>query len=324
MKYTDRIYGNFEISEPVILELINAPSVQRLKGIDQLGYFDPFFKDVKYSRFEHSVGVYLLLKKFGASIEEQIAGLIHDISHSVFSHCIDYALDAGSQKNHSHQDNIFDDFVKKSEIPAILSKYGYDLDYILDDKNFLLKENNLPNLCADRIDYTFRNMVVFDKTDNIKLYVDNLVTKDNNWVFKDFEVAVNFAEVFSNLNKNFYLSLPAAIMMCSVGECLRYSLENSYISDFDLYTTDVLVLKKIKTHLKNNPKLSELFNRMNNKVEYKDDPDDYEYKIHCKSRIVDPLYINDGKIIHVSDTVHGWSQMVKSDSVPAEFFIKFI
>ena len=35
MKYTDRVYGNFEIEEPVILELINSKTIQRLKDIDQ-------------------------------------------------------------------------------------------------------------------------------------------------------------------------------------------------------------------------------------------------------------------------------------------------
>ena len=39
MEYTDRIYGKVNIEEPVILELINSPALQRLKGIDQSGYF---------------------------------------------------------------------------------------------------------------------------------------------------------------------------------------------------------------------------------------------------------------------------------------------
>ena len=56
--------------------------------------------------------MYALLKKFGASTEEQIAGLIHDVSHSAFSHCIDYVLDEGSEKTHNHQDRIFATFVK--------------------------------------------------------------------------------------------------------------------------------------------------------------------------------------------------------------------
>jgi len=161
MKYTDRVYGDFEIEEPVILELINSKTLQRLKGIDQSGYFEPYFPGTAHSRFEHSIGVYLLLKMYGASLEEQIAGLIHDISHSAFSHCIDYVLDAGSEKEQTHQDNVFDEFVRKSEVPGIFKKSNLDLEYILNDKNFPLKEKDLPNLCADRIDYSLRTAIVF-------------------------------------------------------------------------------------------------------------------------------------------------------------------
>ena len=35
MHYEDTIYGNHEIQEPVILEIINSPAMQRLQGIDQ-------------------------------------------------------------------------------------------------------------------------------------------------------------------------------------------------------------------------------------------------------------------------------------------------
>src|SRR3989344_6307050 len=134
MKYADRVYGNFEIEEPAILGLINSETFQRLKDIDQMGYFEPHFHGTAHSRLEHSIGVYLLLKMYGAPLEEQIAGLIHDVSHSAFSHCIDYVLDAGSEKEHNHQDNIFDEFVRTTQIPEIIKKYGFDPDYIFNDK----------------------------------------------------------------------------------------------------------------------------------------------------------------------------------------------
>ena len=142
MKYIDRVYGEFEITEPVILELINSYSLQRLKGVDPIGYRPLWAKpnvdigEYEYNRFSHSVGVCLLLKKYGAPLEEQIAGLIHDVSHSAFSHCIDYVLDSGSEKEHNHQDNLFDSFIRKTEIPDIIKKYGFDLEYILNDDNF--------------------------------------------------------------------------------------------------------------------------------------------------------------------------------------------
>ena len=323
MKYTDRVYGNFEIEEPVILELINSKTVQRLKDIDQAGYFEPHFTGTAHSRFEHSIGVYLLLKMYGAPIEEQIAGLIHDVSHSAFSHCIDYVLDAGSEKEHNHQDNIFDAFVRKSEIPEILKKYGLDLEYILDDKNFPLKEKELPDLCADRIDYSLRTATVFKEIKNGKYFIDNLLAENGQWIFKDFESVGKYAKLFLKLNTDYYAGLPSAVMFRTVGDYLRYALSKNYISETDLYTTDKVVLGKIEPYIKTDSKLSLLFDRMNNKIGFRNSPSDYNGKVFCKSRVVNPLCWHNGKIKRVSEVEPSWDGIIERESKPKEYFLKF-
>lgn len=323
MKYADRVYGSFEITEPIILELINSPTLQRLKEIDQAGYFEPQFPGSVHSRFEHSVGVYLLLKKYKASIEEQIAGLIHDVSHSAFSHCIDYILDAGSEKEHSHQDNVFDDYVRKSEIPEILKKYNLDLEYILDDKNFPLKEKDLPDLCADRIDYSLRGAIVFREMRDGKYFIGNLTAQGGKWIFKDFESAKKYAELFLKLNTNYYAGLPSAVMFRTVGDYLRHALVKEYISETDLYSTDKIVLAKIEPHTKSDSRLNLLFERMNNKIGVRNDPINYDGKVFCKSRVVDPLCWHNGKTKRVSEIEPGWVDIVKKESKPKEYFLKF-
>ncbi len=105
MLYKDKIYGQTEISEPVVLELINSPSMQRLKGVSQHGHFEPYFPNTAFSRFEHSLGVFILLKKFGAGLPEQIAGLLRDVSHTAFSHVADYVFSDGSGEKQNFQDD---------------------------------------------------------------------------------------------------------------------------------------------------------------------------------------------------------------------------
>ena len=323
MKYTDRVYGNFEIEEPIILELINSKTIQRLKDIDQAGYFEPHFPGTAHSRCEHSIGVYLLLKMYHAPIEEQIAGLIHDVSHSAFSHCIDYVLDTGSEKEHNHQDSIFDEFIRKSEIPEIIKKYNLDLEYILDDRNFPLKERDLPDLCADRIDYSLRTATVFEEIENGKYYIDNLLAENGKWIFKDFESAEKYAKLFLKLNTDYYAGLSSAVMFKTVGDYLRYALSKDYISETDLYTTDKIVLGKIEPYIKIDSKLSLLFERMNNKIGFRDDPNDYTGKVFCKSRAVNPLCWHGGKIIKVSEVNPSWEDIIKRESEPKEYFLKF-
>lgn len=332
MNYSDRIYGEFKITEPIILELIESKSFQRLKEIDQAGY-SPLKTGSKtgagyydYNRFNHSVGVYILLKKYNASIEEQIAGLLHDISHSAFSHCIDYVLEVGSEKEHNQQDNIFENFAAKTEIPRILKKYKLDFEYIIDDIHFPLKEKKLPDLCADRIDYSLRGAVIFSEiNDKEKEYfLNKLTVEDNNWVFSDFESGKKFAELFMKLNRDYYADLQSAIMFRTVGDCLRYALRKGYILEDDLYTTDRIVLSSINKFLDKDKKLDLLFKRMNNKTHIINDPNNYDVSVFCKSRIVDPLFKQGSKIKHISEVDVEWNIIVEKESKPKQYFLKFI
>lgn len=325
MIYRDRIYGKVEIKEPIVLRLIKSPTIQRLKGISQAGYFEPHFPGTHYSRFEHSLGVYILLKKYNAPIEEQIAGLIHDVSHAAFSHCIDYVLDVGSEKEHSHQDNVFIEFVKNSEIPRILKKYKLDPDYILDEKNFPLKEKDLPDLCADRIDYSLRTGLTYKKINlsDVDYFLNNLEVEGNQWVFKNLESVQRYAQLFLELNTEYYAGFPTAVMFRTVGDCLRYAIEKGYLAEEDLYKTDKHVLKKIKKHLKKDDKLNLLFRRMNNQIGVKNNPKNFDSKVFCKSRIVDPLFHYNNSIVRLSELDPKWKEVVKTESQAKEYFLKF-
>lgn len=330
MEYLDRVYGKIKIEEPLILELINLPSLQRLKGIDQCGYFLYFwFPDAEsyesFSRFEHSLGVFILLKKFGAPFEEQVAGLIHDFSHGVFSHCIDYALDEGSEKDHSHQDNIFEKFVRNSEIPNILRSQGLGVDYILNEDNFPLLEKKLPNLCANRIDYALRTAIIFKEIDQetMDYFLNNLIVEKNLWLFRNLESAQKFARLFFKLNNFCFAGLFSAVMFRTVGDLLKHALEKGYITKNDLYTTDKEVLEKIKNNLDFDKKLKKLFDRMDNKVKFENNPQNYNAQVFCKSRVVDPLFKINNKIQKLSEIDKKWAEIVEKESKPKEYYIKF-
>jgi hypothetical protein len=323
MLYLDKVYGETEITEPIILDLMHSCTMERLKGIDQAGYFEPYFPNTKHNRFEHSLGVYILLKNFGASLEEQISGLIHDVSHSAFSHVTDGVLKNSSSEKEDHQDNIFEQFVKNSEIPKILVKYNIDVNYILNDDNFLLKEQKLPELCADRIDYILRDSFCFGVNANPKFFLDNLFVENNKWIFKNFEVAKKFAELFKEMNDDYYSGLVNAVMCQTVGDYLRYSLTKGYIGESDLYTDDNTVLSILNKYHQEDEKLKLFFDGMNNKVGYKNDPNDFDILIRNKSRIVDPLFYKGSEIKRFSELNPSWNVVVNQDLQPKEYFLKF-
>ena len=78
-----------------INSLIHVPSMQRLKdigmncGVDYTA-FDFFSNIVPYSRYQHSIGVALIVYHFSHDLRQTVAGLLHDIATPVFAHTIDF------------------------------------------------------------------------------------------------------------------------------------------------------------------------------------------------------------------------------------------
>ena len=325
MKYTDQVYGSSKITKPVILDLINCPALQRLKLIDQAGYSKAFYPGKAHSRFEHSIGVYLLLRKYKAPLEEQVAGLIHDVSHSAFSHSIDYILDRGTEKEQSHQDNIFAEFVKKSAIPDILNKHNLDTNFILNETNFPLLETALPDLCADRIDYSLKSAILYNEISKkeISKLLNSLVVIKQQWVFTNKASASGYAKLYSLLNTKYYAGLTSAAMFKTVGECIKYAISKNYVLQKDLYTTDQQVISKIKKHLLKDSTLKHLFNRMNNKVAYSNAPRKSNTSIFCKSRAVDPLIKHKEKLVRLSTLNPSWKNIVQRELQPKQYFLHF-
>src|SRR5690242_2968432 len=100
------IYRDLQVTEPVLIDLFNSATMERIKHIHQYGATDyVIVQNKEYTRYEHCVGVWALLRIYGAPLEEQIAGLLHDASHTVFSHVGDILFDHTSAYN-SYQDDI--------------------------------------------------------------------------------------------------------------------------------------------------------------------------------------------------------------------------
>lgn len=152
----DTVYGSVSVEDPLVVELIESPAFQRLKQINQYGVVNYIVPTENYSRFEHSLGVYLLLQKAFVSRSEQIAGLLHDVSHTVFSHVGDYVFQDTPGGN-AYQDDIHVWYLKESGLDLILKKHGLSAEEV-DHKHplFVALDQKLPQLCADRIEYNLQ------------------------------------------------------------------------------------------------------------------------------------------------------------------------
>lgn len=325
MQIQDRVYGEIALNEPVLMELIATSTLERLKGVDMGGYYEVYFSGTKHSRFEHSFGVAWLLRRFGASIEEQVAGLLHDVSHSAFSHSIDYAISSANQATQSYQDDVHEAFLEKTGIPELLTKHGFIMEHILDDARHPLKESDLPDLCADRIDYILRGALAFRVITVVQgqAFLDALSVRNGRWVFRDFAIAREFAELFRCINHAHYSNIETALMFRTTGDWLAHALAKAYISLPELYTTDSEVIEKINTYLDQDPELQKLWRRMNRETSYRLNLSGVGQKTVCKSRMVDPFCFEKRGIVRVSEMDSAWGEIVQRESQPKEYIIVF-
>src|SRR5690625_4357032 len=96
--FKDPVHRYIRVRDQVIWDLIATPEFQRLRRIKQLGTSYVTFHGAEHSRFNHSLGVYeivrSIIKKFNQypewNQEERLlclcAALLHDLGHGPFSH----------------------------------------------------------------------------------------------------------------------------------------------------------------------------------------------------------------------------------------------
>lgn len=240
MKIIDEVYGDEEINELVLADLINSKSIQRLNNISQYGVPDEYYHKKGFSRYEHSIGVLILLRKIGASLDEQIAGLLHDVSHTTFSHVIDLLVEDPIKED--YQDRIHFEILKNSEIPEILEKYRVNYIDISKLENFSLLEQDSPKPCADRIDYTLRELKMENKFDEIRKILDGLGVFDNQIVFFEKNPAIIFAENYMRLQEDYWSEDQARMRYYILSNILKIAINNKIISFDDLRSTDSEVI----------------------------------------------------------------------------------
>lgn len=295
MIINDVIYGQHKINEPVLIELINSKPVQRLKKIAQLGVPDQFYHLKGFSRFEHSIGVMFLLKKLKASLEEQVAGLLHDISHTTFSHVVDWTI--GNQSKEDRQDKNHSKFLYDSEIASILKKYGSEPKKIVNLKEFKLLEQEIPNLCADRIDYALRDFHIWANPKIVKNLIRNLANIKGEIVFTNFKSAYLFALTFLKCQREHWGGYEAVARYYLFSQILKRALDKKILIWKDLYQDDEFVVDKlIKSEDK---KILTILNLLKNKPL----PKNLKGKskiIRKKFRYVDPEFISDSQIKKLS------------------------
>jgi hypothetical protein len=302
----DVIYGEFKVDK-VLEELILSKHVQRLKGVHQAGASYLMNEKWNVTRFDHSVGAMLLIKKLGGSVEEQIAGLLHDVSHTAFSHVIDYVFD---NKNESYHEEIFSSVVKNSEIPAILSKHGYNYeDILLDDSKWTLLEKSAPELCADRVDYTLRDMYTYGyiSLEEAQDFLNDLIEVNGKMVLQNIEIAEWFTKTYYKEVIDFFMKPMNIYGNDMLAKTLKLALHKKVIHVDDFLLEDDKLIEKLQ--LCKDTEVRALLSKVHPNVKVEEDRNDYDLYQKNKVRLIDPPLLHEGEVVQSSIVSENIRQM---------------
>ena len=295
MRWQDRVYGDVAIEEPDLLDLIACPTFQRLKGIRQAGPSALAYPFKNVTRFEHSLGVFLLLRRLGADRREQVAGMLHDVSHTAFSHAVDFVI---STQEQDHHEQLKPMMLERPDIVAALKRLGYSPSEFYDDSIYPLLEQPLPSLCADRLDYFFRDglacgVVTSGAVDRI---LGDLAIWDDRIIMTEISIAREAVSLYELMNRDWWAGPIEAFIYNEFADALREGMRLGILRPDDLMTEDDLVLARLDAAA--SPSIARTLDRIRHfRPEM---AEGYSPRVAPKERWLDPLVRTDGGVERLS------------------------
>ena len=286
MEYDDNVYGSETIEEPVLLALMGAPSLRRLRGVLQHGITALIGITRPVTRFEHSVGVMLLARRLGASLPEQIAALLHDVSHTAFSHVIDYVFQGHNTQ--SYHDDVKGDYIASTELPDLLAEYGFNWRDFVDEEDYSLLEQPAPRLCADRLDYFLRDSLDLGLASpaDVQKALAHLVVHDGRIVTDNVQVARWLADTYLAADEASWANFREVGLYELAARAIRRALEIGVIDQDDLWKTDRVVWRAL--HKAGDPSLQHTLALVSAETRFEWDEEDPTFRVSTKLRTLDP------------------------------------
>lgn len=213
----------------------------------------PLFKDISpYSRYDHSMGVALIVWHFTGDMAQAMSGLLHDIATPAFAHVVDF-LRGDHLAQESTEQGTEECIQNSASLCGVLKTYGLSLDAVADYHRYPIADNDSPKLSADRLEYTLGNAVNFGiitREQAAKYYNDLIVGTNEHGetelIFRHPEIAHAFAKAALKCAK-IYVSDPDRYAMQCLAELLKHAIERGILSEADLYLQERSVIGKIKS-----------------------------------------------------------------------------
>ncbi|MBQ8776153.1 MAG: hypothetical protein IJZ71_01560 [Treponema sp.] len=290
---------------------IELPIMQRLSGIGLLCgtdwtslYKNRFF----YSRLDHSVGVALIIWNFTKDKTQTIAGLLHDVSTTVFSHASDFRKgDALTQT--STEEPTTKMILSDSALCKLLESDGIEPKDVVDYHIYPIADNEIPSLSADRLEYMYPSGLALDGSwtfeEIAKTYNDLTILKNEEnkeeLGFKTIEMAELYCKKFCMIGHILQLN-ENKLSLQLLSQIMSKAVELDVLQEEDFMTlSESKIIEKIesfiskKTLSMEEQKFATMYNtfRKMTKVEHTNQklPEDEYFcvSLKVKQRYINPL-----------------------------------
>lgn len=228
-----------------LLRYIAAPEMQRLSGVSMVNgaeYSSLYNFDHTNTVLAHSIGVALIVWRFTHDKKQTLAALFHDIASPAFKHCIDF-MNGDSENQESIEDRTGQIIRNSRAIMRQLKRDGILAGEVSDYHLFPLADNDIPNLAADRLEYTLSNGLFLYNAwdiDQVRRFSDNItVLKNENDIdelgFRDLEAARDFTIKSLPMFEDYRSNNERAIMQF-YADILKSMELHDYLTIDDLYS----------------------------------------------------------------------------------------
>ncbi len=155
----DPVLGFIGLSDAE-LSVVDDPNLQRLRYVRQMGFTYLVFPGANHTRFEHSIGTMKITrdicKTLGIEFEEApMAGLLHDIGHTPFSHAGESIVKEYLKKDH---EQIGKEIISKGSIRDRISESTLSFKKLMSYLGNTSEARVISGpLGSDRMDYLIRD-----------------------------------------------------------------------------------------------------------------------------------------------------------------------
>ncbi len=238
-----------------IRSIAETPAMQRLKDIGmncgcEYTSFPLFIGLQKYSRFNHSIGVGLIVWHFTHDIRQTVAALLHDISTPVFAHVIDF-MNGDHERQESTESRTTEFIDASEELQVCLAHEQLTTADVDDYHRFPIADNDTPRLSADRLEYTMGNIVNYGigSREDVAMWYDDIEVGQNEeeideLMFCHPDMALGFGMATLQTSA-IYVDDQDRYAMQMLARLIKKHSERGVITIDDLYTGESQVIQQL-------------------------------------------------------------------------------